>query len=62
VRKGINSDIKHSSAHSAYQLALRILFLEISFRCGGLSIERSQKPLIPEITPERNAPWHTETS
>ena len=62
IASKINSDIKHSSAHSAYQLALRILFLEISFRCGGLSIERSQKPLIPEITPERNAPWHTETS
>lgn len=46
----INSDIKHSSAHSAYQFALRILFLEISFRCGGLSIERNQKPLAPEIT------------
>jgi len=50
VRKGINSNIKHSSAHSAYQLALRILFLEISFRCGGLSIERNQKPLTPENT------------
>ena len=32
-------------------------FCSISFRCGGLSIERNQKPLTPEITPERNAPW-----
>lgn len=50
IASKINSDIKHSSAHSAYQLALRILFLEISFRCGGLSIERNQKPLTPEST------------
>ena len=33
------------------------VFCSISFRCGGLSIERNQKPLTPEITPERNAPW-----
>ena len=32
------------------------VFCSISFRCGGLSIERNQKPLTPEITPERNAP------
>ena len=26
------------------------VFCSISFRCGGLSIERNQKPLAPEIT------------
>ena len=26
------------------------IFCSISFRCGGLSIERNQKPLAPEIT------------
>ena len=27
------------------------VFCSISFRCGGLSIERNQKPLAPKITP-----------
>lgn len=26
------------------------VFCSISFRCGGLSIERNQKPLAPKIT------------
>ena len=44
--------------HRLHQQSIRRLafvppysvFCSISFRCGGLSIERNQKPLAPEIT------------
>ena len=46
-----------SGASAAYGLACRLAFVppysvfcSISFRCGGLSIERNQKPLAPKIT------------
>ena len=32
------------------ELSLQSVFCSISFRCGGLSIERNQKPLTPENT------------
>ena len=57
IARSCSLDISETSIRRLVLVPPYFVFCSISFRCGGLSIERNQKPLTPEITPERNAPW-----